>query len=225
MDEHFFSVSRRNMLRGQLIPYQVSDENVLRAMGKIPRERFMHERKQVFAYADRDVSLKDDRFIFEPMVLGRLLQEATPNEDDFALVLQAGSGYSTVLLSEMTKVVVALENDDELYANMQHIVEEMKLDNVAAFHRPWRDGFASQAPFDLIFVDGIVPFLPENLFPQLGEGGRLICVVAEPPAFTGTAFKVVKKDGNIALFQEFTCVLRDFCHTKEYKKFSFEEFS
>ena len=195
------------------------------AMEKTPRELFMHERRQAFAYADRDVQLKGDRFMFEPMVEAKLLQEATPNEDDFALVLQAGTGYGAVLLSQMTKAVVALEKDDELYAKMQHVVEEMKLDNVAAFNRPWKNGFASQAPFDLIFIEGVVHALPENLFHQLGEGGRLVCVVAEPPAMTGTVFKVVKKNGNIGVFQQFTCLLMDFCHTKEYKNFSFEAFS
>ncbi len=38
-------------------------------------------------------------------------------------------------------------------------------------------GYASEAPFDVIFLNGAVEVIPDALFDQLRDGGRLIAVV------------------------------------------------
>src|SRR5438093_538274 len=37
-------------------------------------------------------------------------------------------------------------------------------------------GFPSESPYDLILLEGAVEFVPDGLFDQLGEGGRLVAV-------------------------------------------------
>ena len=225
MNNLFFTTARQNMIRGQLIAHHMLHPGILNAMMSIPRELFVHERSFPLIYADQEILLKGNRFLFEPLIEAKLLQLATPKKTDFVLNLQTGTGYSAFLLAQMTQAVVALEEDGELCAKAQKILNHMKVDNIAFFEKNVHDGFESQAPFDLIFIDGIVSSVPEHLYPQLAENGTLVCVVAEPPAFTGTAFKILKKDGKILVFQEFTILLKDFCHTQNYKKFSFSDVS
>ena len=225
MSDDFFKTARENMILGQLVPHRISNQTVLSGMMNVPRERFLPERKRTLAYVDEAVFLKNKRFLFEPLILARLLQAADVQSDDLVLNLQCATGYTSVLLAKTAQAVVAVEDDSEMNYNAQEILIDMKIDNVALFDSKPKDGFPAQAPYDLIFIDGIVPFLPENLFDQLAEGGRLVCVLAEPPSQVGNAVKISKTNGKIIRENLFNFLLNSFCRTENYKKFVFDSVS
>ena len=45
-------------------------------------------------------------------------------------------------------------------------------------HDPHTDGYKKEAPYDIIIINGLVEDIPQILFDQLSEGGRLIAVLA-----------------------------------------------
>lgn len=225
MNEDFYDTARKNMILGQLVPQQITNQRVLDAMADVPRERFLSERKRTLAYADEAICLKGRRFMCEPLILARLLQAANVQSTDFVLNLQCATGYTSLLLSRLAQAVVAVEDDSEMNAIAQDILIEMKTDNVGLFSAPAKDGFSAQAPYDLIFIDGIVPFVPENLFAQMADSARMICVVAEPPSLIGRALKICKTDGKIRREWLFNFLLNPFCQTQNDKKFVFDAVS
>jgi protein-L-isoaspartate(D-aspartate) O-methyltransferase len=61
---------------------------------------------------------------------------------------------------------------------------------------PLAAGYASQAPYDAIVLEGAVETIPDALFAQLRDGGRLVAVVQEGPVGRATLFQSV--DGTIS---------------------------
>lgn len=108
-----------------------------------------------------------------PMVVGRLLTEARVRESDRALVIGAASGYSAAILGELAASVVALEEDAELagHAPLQA--------NVTRAQGPLAKGWAKAAPYDLVLFDGAVEYIPQTIFDQLADGGRIAAPVLD----------------------------------------------
>ena len=80
-----YSTARQNMIDNQIHANKVTDTAIIEAFDAVPRERFVpHGRKSV-AYADEELPIGGGRYLIEPMILARLLQDALPGEDDVAL--------------------------------------------------------------------------------------------------------------------------------------------
>ena len=86
------------------------------------------------------------------------------------LIVGAASGYSTAVLKLLAGRVTALESDIALIAMARS-------NGIAIVDGPLVDGYAADAPYDLILVDGAVAIVPEVLLRQLAPGGRLAAVV------------------------------------------------
>ena len=81
------------------------------------------------------------------------------------------------MLARLASTVVALESDAALAALATQTLAELEIDTVAVIEAPLDKGFAEQAPYDVIFLDGAVGEIPEAMCDQLADGGRLVCVV------------------------------------------------
>ncbi|MGN0904700.1 MAG: hypothetical protein ACI4PW_06040, partial [Alphaproteobacteria bacterium] len=78
---------------------------------------------------------------------------------------------------------------------------------------------------NLIFIDGIVPNIPETLTDQLAEGGSLVCVTVKPFSPEGKATKVSKNNGVLSYLNAFDVALDDFIRPRIDKNFIFESVS
>jgi len=108
------AVARFHMVEGQIRPNHVTDPRVLAAMSEIPRERFVPEGRQSVAYVDEDIEIAPGRYLMEPMVLARLVQEARIRPQDVVLDVGCATGYSSAILAQLAEAVVALEEDEML---------------------------------------------------------------------------------------------------------------
>jgi protein-L-isoaspartate(D-aspartate) O-methyltransferase len=174
-----FDVARQNMVENQLRPNGITDERVLTAMGCVARECFIQPSHQGIAYVDEDISLGQGRYLMEPMVMARLLQAANIGPDDVILDIGCGSGYTAAVCANLGATVVALECDPTLGANATRIMEEKEIDNVVVIESPLNEGFAAQAPYDVIIFSGAVPEIPPAILNQLSDGGRLAAIVSK----------------------------------------------
>lgn len=170
MTEHDFEPMRRAMVASQLRTTGTNDPRVLAAMGEVPRERFVPERRASLAYADTLVPLKAGRDLNSPMALGRLLTEAAPREGEHVLVIGAATGYAAAVMERLVGTVVAVEEDSELAAAAR---EALTGSSVRLIEGPLADGYRAGAPYDLILIDGAVEYVPQTLVKQLADGGRV----------------------------------------------------
>lgn len=192
-----YAAARDNMVESQLRTNKVSDVAVLEAFSSTPRERFVPENRRGIAYVDEDLLLEGGRYLLEPMVLARLLQAAEIDGEDVALEVGCGSGYGAALLSRLAGTVVALEAEAGLGEAASETCAELSLDNVLVVTGALTEGYAKQAPYDVIVINGAVSDVPEVITDQLADGGRLVTVVRSDEG-VGCAVLMRRTGGNIS---------------------------
>ncbi len=175
-----YGAVRTIMVDTQIRTEGVTSYAIIRAMGEVPRERFVPAQARPFAYTDADLVVKEDgrtRRLMRPATLARLIQAAAIEPGDYVLVVGCATGYSAALIASLATSVIALESDERLAADASATLMDLGIGNVAVVTGPLEAGYASEGPYDVIFVDGSVEEVPEALFAQLKEGGRLVAVV------------------------------------------------
>jgi protein-L-isoaspartate(D-aspartate) O-methyltransferase len=193
-----FALARRNMIDGQLRPNRVTNAQLLAAIGELPRERFLPEATRSVAYADDDVPLGNRRYLMEPMVLARLIQALQPRPEDRAMVVASGPGYGAALLARLVHSVVAVESDPTLAAAAERTAKELGITGIRQTIGKLEQGAAESAPYDVILIEGAVQVVPQAIFDQLAEGGRLTTVIAGPPGASGVAQLFMKEGGMVS---------------------------
>jgi protein-L-isoaspartate(D-aspartate) O-methyltransferase len=186
------SVARAFMLEGQVRTSDVTDKRITEAMGRLERERFVPADKLALAYADLCVEVKPGRYLVDPRSFAKLLQLAEIQDSDRVLDVACATGYSTAVICTMSADVVTLEEDEELAKFAAPILRTCeKRGRLFGVVGPHKDGAPSQAPFDVIFVNGAVEEIPSAWVRQLKEGGRLVAIVNDGPL--GKAHFCVRK--------------------------------
>ena len=109
------------MVDSQLRPEGVTDPAVVEAMAVIAREDFLPEAVRPLAYADRAIAIGDGRFLPPSAMLGQLLSRMAPEAGQRALVVGAGTGYSSAVLARIGLEVVALESSAALAARARDL--------------------------------------------------------------------------------------------------------
>ena len=158
-----FSTARQKMVDGQVRPSDVTDIRIIDAMLAVERETFVPANKRALAYLDLDLDVSEggsaDRYLIKPAVLAKMLQAAEIKDTDSVLVVGCGSGYAAAVIAQ--------------FAGQVHSASSV-------------DGDQANAPFDVIVLNGATEVVPEKLYGQLRDGGRLVGVFAmsQPPRAT-----------------------------------------
>jgi protein-L-isoaspartate(D-aspartate) O-methyltransferase len=176
-----FKAVRRAMVDGQVRTNDVTDLDLIDAMLDIPREAFVPAHLAAFAYLDRDLELQAGngaaRYLVKPVVTARLVQAADMGTTDRVLVVGSGTGYSAAVLSRLAGAVVALEENPVLAEAAQNTLRRLDFATVTLAIGRLVAGWPTAAPFDVIVIEGGVEAMPDTLFAQLSEGGRLVTVM------------------------------------------------
>ena len=194
-----FETARAKMVDSQLRTTDVTSHSVLTAFANVPREAFVPAGVKQIAYVDEDLQVcpaKDGRparYVMKASPLAKLLQLAAVTKDDVVLEIGGGSGYAAAILSQLAGSVVSLESDEQLAAEATETLASLGYDNVAVVTGDLEKGYAGEAPYDLIFINGSVEDVPAGLLGQLRDGGRLVVVVGYGNAAKATVYR---RDGN-----------------------------
>jgi len=207
-----FSAARQKMVDGQVRPSDVTDIRIIDAMLEVPREAFVPQSQQAMAYLDLDLDVSaagaTKRFLIKPVVLAKMLQAAEIGDTDNVLVVGCASGYSAAVLAKLAARVTATEGEPSLVGKAKGILAQLGFGNVTVQAAAAAEGDSANAPYDVIVLDGATGIIPEPLYRQLKNGGRLVGVFAttQPPRAT-----IVTRShddfGNRALFDAVAPVL------------------
>ena len=193
-----FAALRRMMVDGQVRTADVTDPRLLAALLSVPRERFVPAEKASIAYLDLDVQVGGQggtaRKLLKPMVLAKLLQIAGVGANDHVLDVGCATGYSTALLSRLAASVVGLEEDAALAGAATEALEAAGADNAKVVTGALTKGFAADAPYDLILMEGSSEIVPEMLLDQIKDGGRLVCVLGSGPSAKAMLYRRVGRE-------------------------------
>lgn len=200
-----FERARKVMVENQLRTYSITDRRVLAAMAEVPRERFVPEERRALAYFDGahklDVATGARRYLSAPAPFARLVQLASINSSDAVLDLACGPGYSTAVLARLAPTVVGIESEPDLVAMALANLEALGVGNAAIIEGSIASGARSKAPFDVIIMEGAVESVPDALFAQLRDGGRLVAIIRKN--VTAVANLFVRSGDDVAARPDF----------------------
>jgi protein-L-isoaspartate(D-aspartate) O-methyltransferase len=160
---------REAMVAQQLEARGISDERVLDAMARVPRERFVPEELRDHAYDDAALPIGEGQTISQPYMVARICEELGLHGGERVLDVGTGSGYQAAVLAELAAEVHSIERIPALAERAQAILGDRVHVHVGDGSR----GLPEHAPFAAIAVAAAAPHLPEALFDQLEERGRL----------------------------------------------------
>lgn len=206
-----FALLRKRMVDGQIRTVDVTKLSVLAAFLTVPREKFVPENLKELSYVDEAIPLTSGgvdnmkRYMMKPAALAKLLQAADIKSEDIVLDIGAGTGYSAALLSKLASSVIALEEDEKLATIANENLQNGSYDNVVVVSGLLTKGYPEESPFDVILLEGAVDFIPETLFSQLKEGGRLVAVEGHGNAAVARIY--VKEDGVVSARRVFNLAI------------------
>ena len=170
---------RREMME-ILRRYEVRDERVLRAMGKIRRHVFIPEsfRHHGEAYGDHPCPIGHGQTISQPYIVAYMTEKLALQPGETVLEVGTGSGYQAAVLAEMGACVYSMEIIPELAQHARAVLaQEGYAATVQVLTGDGYRGWPEHAPFDAIMVTCAPADVPPALVKQLKEGGRFILPV------------------------------------------------
>ncbi len=106
--------ARTRMVEKQLRARGISDERVLAAMARVPRELFVPESLRAYAYDDGALPIGHRQTISQPFVVATICSLLGLEGTERALDVGTGSGYQAAVLAELAAEVVTIERIPEL---------------------------------------------------------------------------------------------------------------
>ncbi len=168
----------RERLIQRLMDQGITRFEVLEAMRSVPRHFFVDEALAHRSYEDTALPIGYGQTLSQPYVVARMselaLAQGRPKK---VLELGSGSGYQTAILASLVDEVCAIERIKPLLERARKQLRALRVRNVRLRHGDGLDGWASEAPFDLILGAAAPEHLPTQLLEQLAPDGRLILPV------------------------------------------------
>jgi protein-L-isoaspartate(D-aspartate) O-methyltransferase len=171
---HSLSAARERMVAEQLVEREISSPEVLSAMGRVPRERFVPLEFLNETYSDRALPIDCQQTISQPYIVALMTEALELSGRESVLEIGTGSGYQTAVLAELAAKVVSIERHAELAAQAARVLNALGYRNIALVVGDGTVGWPADAPYDRIIVTAAAAKLPDALFAQLREGGILV---------------------------------------------------
>ncbi len=184
---------------------RITNERMLEAFLRTPRENFCREWNKPRAYLDIYMRIGYGVTITDPSVVCRMTEAILPEQDQKVLEIGTGSGYQSAILSELTNNIYTIEiieglagETDKIYRDLEAHYPEYK--NIRRKIDDGYYGWAEYAPFDRIIVTCAIDHIPPILLQQLSPNGIMIAPIGPPGTQTLLKItKIVEDDGTVTL--------------------------
>ena len=151
----------------------ISSEEVLDAIGRVPRHLFMDSSFLGFSYTDKAFPIAAGQTISQPYTVAFQTELLEVKKHLKVLEIGTGSGYQTAVLLELGARVYTIERQRQLFLEAQKTLAALNY-KPSFFYGDGYEGLPSFKPFDRILVTAAAPEIPEMLLRQLAVGGILV---------------------------------------------------
>ena len=176
------AIYRMRMAHKDLANAGITDEHVLNAFMKIPREDFVQPGTSLaHAYGNHPLPIGFGQTVSQPYIVAFMLQLLECKPGNSVLEIGTGSGYQTAILAAMGMKVVTIELLPDLAVNAKKavlaIIPEADIRFIVA---DGYNGWKPAAPYDCIIVSAAPARIPDELPEQLNPtGGRMVLPVGD----------------------------------------------
>jgi len=153
---------------------------VMEAMRQTPREEFVPENLQPYAYDNGPLPIGDGQTISQPYIVALMTDLLQPEQEHTVLEIGTGSGYQTAILSQLVKKVYTIELIKDLGDAAAERLHSLNYRNIETRIGNGYLGWPEHAPYDAIIVTAAASHIPPELIKQLKIGGRMVIPVGLP---------------------------------------------
>ena len=190
-----FAAQRQRMVTEQLKARGISDERVLNAMNKVPREEFVPPDSRAGSYENGPLPIGYGQTISQPYIVAFMTEQLRLKPSDRVLEIGTGSGYQAAILAELMSQVYSIEIVEPLAKNAEATLQRLGYENVHVKIGDGYKGWPEAAPFDAIIVTCAPDRVPQPLVDQLKDGGRMVIPVGDRIA--QELYLLEKKNGQL----------------------------
>jgi protein-L-isoaspartate(D-aspartate) O-methyltransferase len=172
-----YAQTRRAMVQRDLMGRDITDPQVLAAMGQVPRHLFVPPALENQSYDDNPLPIGYGVTISQPYIVALMTQAAEIKPGQRVLEVGTGSGYQAAVLATLRAQVYSIELIPELAQSAAARLPQLGYGQVQVKSGNGYLGWPEFAPFDAIIVTAAAPEIPAALKDQLRDGGRLVIPV------------------------------------------------
>ncbi len=169
--------ARRIRLIMELRNEGITDTEVLSAIERVPRERFVLAGFEDQAYANTALPIDQGQTISQPYVVAFMTQALEVGSRMKVLEIGTGSGYQAAVLSKLCRRVYTIERYPSLLRAAEGRFRELGLHNVTTRLGDGAKGWPEQEPFPRIIVTAAAHEAPPVLLAQLDVGGVMVAPI------------------------------------------------
>jgi protein-L-isoaspartate(D-aspartate) O-methyltransferase len=166
----------------------VTDNRVREVFATVPRAAFIAPELRHQAGEDAPLPIGQGQTISQPYVVALMVQALGLGSGDKVLEIGTGSGYETAILATLTSApprkpgdnIYAVERLPELALGAERALQGL---GYAPHLRvgDGAEGWPEEAPFGAIIVSAAATHVPQQLWEQLVDGGRMVLPVGSDP--------------------------------------------
>jgi protein-L-isoaspartate(D-aspartate) O-methyltransferase len=164
----------------------IADAQVLAAMGRIERHRFVDSALVNQAYEDTSLPIGLGQTISKPNVVARMIELLLGGKRDASgkmgrvLEIGTGCGYQAAVLSTLATEVYSIERLRGLHDKARENLRPFRLPNVHLLFGDGMAGYAKGAPYAGIIAAAGGESVPAAWIEQLAVGGRIVAPTLMP---------------------------------------------
>jgi protein-L-isoaspartate(D-aspartate) O-methyltransferase len=170
---------QRKELVNEITKKGISDLAVIKAIGNVPREKFIPITMHQHAYKDVALPIGYEQTISQPYTVAYMTQMLGIKKSGMkVLEIGTGSGYQAAILFDMGCDVYSIERNLDLHHRAAKLFDKLSI-RVHAKYGDGTIGWTEYSPFDRIIVTAGSPSIPVKLKEQLVIGGKMIVPVGD----------------------------------------------
>ena len=152
----------------------IKENNILRAIKKVPREIFVEQEFIQRAYENSALPIDCEQTISQPYVVAYMIGCLNLKKTDKVLEIGTGTGYQTAILSHLCQEVCTIEIHSNLLNKAKKRIVRLNLKNIIFKLGDGAEGWQNKTLFDAIIISAASEIVPAKLLESLKNQGRLI---------------------------------------------------
>jgi len=173
----------------------ITDEAVLSAIERVPRDLFLAEHFKARAYENVALPIGRHQTVSQPLIVAMMTAALELTDRSKVLEIGTGSGYQTVVLSPLCRRIYTVERHPALLEVAEQRFHGLGVRNVTAMAGDGSLGWPEQAPFERIIVTAAAEDMPPVLLDQLAVGGIMVLPIGADPSDQRLVKVVKTEDG------------------------------
>ena len=152
----------------------ITENNVLYAIKKVPREIFVERQFIQQAYENIPLPIDCEQTISQPFVVAYMIACLNLKKTDKVLEIGTGSGFQTAILGHLCQEVCTIEIHGKLINKAKKRIAKLNLKNIIFKLGNGAEGWQNKALFDAIIISAASEIIPAKLLENLKNQGSLV---------------------------------------------------